>query len=105
MLLCRRSIVGMRLRLFNTLNFLLAFFAKAVKIKCVIRNLKLHHFAHRILNFLYARIAEFSNLTAARTYHMIVLFAFMRFFELGNVFTKLVFYYQASIQQQLNRVV
>jgi hypothetical protein len=48
------------------------------------------------LYLLYARVAKFNHLAAVDANNMIMLFIAVRFFELGHIFTKLVFGHQIA---------
>lgn len=65
----------------------------------------LHDIGHGFFNFMDPGITKFINPATSGADDMIMLFAQMGLFELGNVFAELVLDNQSAIQQQLHRVV
>ena len=85
--------------------FAFAILAGAVKIEGMITNVKVHQVGDGILNLLDAGVTKFDNLPAILTNQVIMLFALIGFFKLGDVLPKLMFDHQVAFQQQFNGIV
>ena len=64
-----------------------------------------HDTGYGFFNFMDPGIAIFINPAARCTNDMIVLFAQMGFFELGNIFAELMLHNQAAVKEQFHRIV
>ena len=64
-----------------------------------------HDTGHGFFNLMDPWIAILINPAAGCTDNMVVLFAQIGFFELGNIFTELMFHHQAAVEQQFHRIV
>lgn len=89
-------------RAITPLAFLLkltaAIVAGSVKIQGVMGDFEVHGFSCGILYLLNSRIAKFNHLPASCTDKMIVLFALVRFFELGNILAELMLNNETAIK-------
>ena len=85
--------------------FAFAILACAVEIEGMITDVKIHEIGDGILYLLDARVTKLDYLSAFLTNQVIMLFALISFFELGNVFPKLMFDHKVAFQQKLNGIV
>jgi hypothetical protein len=88
-------------RLFGFLTIL----AGAVKIEGVMADVIFHHIGYRFLDFMHPRIAVFINPAAGCANDVVVLFAQVGLFELGDVFAELVLDHEAAVEQQFHGIV
>lgn len=65
----------------------------------------LHDTSHGFFNLMDPWVTIFINPAAGCTDYMIMLFALVGFFELGNIFTELMLDHQAAVEQQFHRIV
>lgn len=66
---------------------------------------EVHCFTCGILYLLNSRITEFNHLPASCADKMIVLFALVRFFELGNILAELMLNNESAIKKEFNGIV
>src|SRR5664279_5378305 len=76
-----------------------------IDVKRMIKRSEVVHFACCINNLMNSGIAEFYNLTCFNINEMIMLATLVCSFKLGNVFSELMFYYQVTVEQQLNCII
>ena len=69
------------------------------------KDVKIQEIFRHLLDLHDSRVAKLKNLFTIQAYQVVVLFKFIRAFELRQIFSELMLYHQITIQQQLYRIV